>query len=386
MAKEYFRSEIARGIREGEEGVNRSLKHEKGKGAILGYAVLAKGRLNVGDIRDWEMDDTSLEQIIQLGNKAKMGIKSRFGHPNMSSEALGTFLGRAKNFRRDGDLVRADLYFDETAYKTPNGDLATYVMDLAENDPAAFGSSIVFDCELEYRLKKDGTKEKDNEDKELPALVRFKKLFANDVVDDPAATPGMFGTFFNSSVELSAKATEFLNKLLSNPDALEKIISFLERYRVNRVDIDKEEKTESKTEKEEVKMDETLKDLTQDQLAQLRPDIVSSLENEAIKNERIRVLTIVRAGNIEFAGKGVEALVEESIEKGFTVDASLASMRKKCLDDITAKANKPPGADIDTTKIKESHLDRAKAYAKEHNCSIREALSKTAETRKIVNQ
>lgn len=234
MPEKWDRASIAKSV---SQGVNRNFKHDKGCGAIFGYAVISKMRLRDNDdCRNWEMDDKSLDQVIELGNASKIGIKSRFGHPNMSSTAFGTFLGRAKNFRRDGDLVRADLFFDQTAYSTPNGDLASYVMDLAENDPDAFGSSIVFSADYEYRLNADGTPKKDDKGKDLPALVRFKKLRGSDIVDEPAANKSMFESFFNGSVELSAKATQFLDNLLNSSDALNRVIGFLNRYRENSED------------------------------------------------------------------------------------------------------------------------------------------------------
>ncbi|MDD4980693.1 MAG: hypothetical protein PHC54_05445 [Candidatus Omnitrophica bacterium] len=375
----FLRADIARGINSGNvKGVDRDFKHDKGKGAIFGYAVIAKGTLNDQDIRDWEMDDISLDQVVELGNQKNIGLKSRFGHPNISGEALGTFLGRAKNFRKDGDLVRADLYIDETAHNTPNGDLATYIMDLAETDPDAFGSSLVFDADFAYRLNEDGTKKKDEEGNELPALVRFTKVYASDIVDDPAATPGMFGKFFNSSVELSAKATEFLDKFLNSPDAIEHTMAFLERYRKNRVDIDKE--NNNLTKKEEVEME--LKEITVDQLKAERPDLVATLKaegvTEGVKTERARALAIVKAEHTEFAGMKMEALSEKAIEEGLTQDATLASMREKRLKDIELERNPAPGADGDTSKVSATHLDKAKAYAKEHNCNITEALRATA--------
>jgi hypothetical protein len=378
---EFLRSNIAQGIEAGAKGVDPGLKHEKGKGVIFGYAVITKGKLNEQDVRRWEMDDVSLNQIVDLGNKSTTGVKSRFGHPNMSGEALGTFLGRAKNFRKDGEAVRADLYFDETAYKTPNGDLATYVLDLAVNDPDSFGTSIVFSAEFETRLEKDGTPKKDEKGNKLPDLVRFKKLYGSDVVDDPAATNGMFGKFFNESVELSAKATEFLDKLLCNPEAVERVMGFLERYQENRVEIDQVEKgkgREALTKEDEMV---EIKDLTVDQLRKERPDLVTGLHQDATKEERSRALAIVKNAHSEFAAMGMETIVEESLENGKTIDASLAAMRKKRLDDLSAKGNKAPGADGDVPVVKKTHLERAKDYAKEHKCSIVEALRATAEPR-----
>jgi hypothetical protein len=384
--KTLFRTDVFRGIEKGIKGVDRTFKHNRGIGAIFGYAVLAKGKLNDGDVRDWEMDDISLDQVVDLGNKAKLGIKSRFGHPNMSAESLGTFLGRAKIFRKDGDIVRADLFFDETAYKTPNGDLATYILDLAENDSNAFGTSMVFDADLAYRLEEDGTPKKDKDGKNLPALVRFTKLFASDVVDDPAATPGLFGKFFNSSVELSAKATDFLDKLLNNPDALDRIVAFLDRYRINRVEID-EGDTQAKdklNQKEGVKMEEFLKGLTLEALSNSRPDLVDSIKSEASKEavagERLRVLSIIKAAHVEFKGLGMETPAEDAIEKGLTVDAALAGMRKSRLDAIEANGNKAPGASEDDPTKTPTHLDRAKKYQADHpGVSITDALKATVE-------
>jgi hypothetical protein len=376
--RKLLRADIARGINK-DKGVDRNLKHDKGKGVIFGYAVIAKGRLNDGDIREWEMDDISLDQVVEFGNQAKMGLKSRFGHPNMSTEALGTFIGRAKNFRKDGDIVRADLFIDETAYKTPNGDLATYVMDLAETDPDAFGSSLVFDANFEYRLEKDGTRKKDEAGNDLPALVRFTKLFASDVVDDPATTKGMFGQFFNSSIELSAKATDFLDKLLNNPDALEKVISFLNRYRDNQIEGPIRDPNNNKPAIIQKEGSMEFKDITLEMLGKERKDLVESITNDAIKGERTRVLSIIKAEHTEFPGMKMEALTEETVEKGNTLDAALSSMRAKRLKDLEAEANKAPGADGDFNKTAKTHLEKATEYAKEHKCSMTEALRATAE-------
>lgn len=365
------RLETAFGIKDGKSGIDRVYEDDKYKGVIRGFAVMTQG--HVKDMRGWEIDETTLSQIVEAGNKAQMGLKSRFGHPNMSSTALGTFTGRARNFRKDGDIARADLFISKTAYETPDGDIASYVLDLAEKDPEAFGTSVVLgEFDLEY-----ADKEKNKDGKDLPPKLRVSSLMAVDVVDDPAANDGMFNKHFNASVELSAKATEFMNKLLDNPDALEYVISFLERYSVNRVDINKQRNGLSNM--EEIMTE--VKELTIDVLRKDHPDMVSSLQNEAIKDERIRCSTIVKTANKEFAGMGMDSIVEESIENGKSVDASLAAMRGKRLEDLKQTANKAPGADQEATIQKKTHLELAREYQKEHKCSLQEALSKTAEPR-----
>jgi hypothetical protein len=224
---------------------------------------------------------------------------------------------------------------------------------------------------LEYADEK-----KDKSGKDLPPKLRVSSLMAVDVVDDPAANDGMFNKHFNASVELSAKATEFMNKLLDNPDALEYVVSFLERYRVNRVDINQ---NNAGLNTREVQMD--AKDFTIDVLKKDHPDMVSTLQNEAVKDERVRCSTIVKTANKEFVGMGMDSIVEESIDNGKTVDASLAAMRGKRLEDLKQNANKVPGADQEETLKKKDHLETAREYQKEHKCSIQEALSKTAELR-----
>lgn len=232
MKSELFRGDIVRGIENGKSGVDRENE------IIHGFSVITKGEVKGHGV---EADDKTVDQVVELGNAVEMGIKSRFGHPTMSSTALGTFLGRAKNFRRDGDIARADLHISETAHKTPNGDLAGYVMDLAEADPAAFGSSIVFKLKEEKRIEKDGTPMKDEETgEELIPLARVERLDGADIVDNPAANVGMFGDqFFSDGVKPSAEMTKFLDKFLLNPDAVEKTVDFLKRYSIVKQEEDK---------------------------------------------------------------------------------------------------------------------------------------------------
>ena len=100
------------------------------------------------------LDKAFCEAVAKQGNATgDVGVKVRFGHPAMCSDALGTYLGRAKNFRvveierTSGEkafAVIADVHLAKEAHKAPAGDLATWVMESAENSPDMFGQSIVF--------------------------------------------------------------------------------------------------------------------------------------------------------------------------------------------------------------------------------------------------
>ena len=158
------------------------------------------------------IDKAFLLQMVDNASTKPAGIKARFGHPNMCSTALGSYLGRFKNYSYSGDQVKADLHLDATAKNSPSGDLFTYVLDMAEKNPDMFGASIHFEPAESIFLKEeiDGKKvEKE--------YFRLKELRATDIVDDPAATDGLF-----SSTTFPGIATQFLDE---NPEILDLIFS-----------------------------------------------------------------------------------------------------------------------------------------------------------------
>jgi len=367
-----FRTDIARG------GARVDRKAE----VISGFAVVTKGITH--DERG-EFDDEALDKIIDFGKKSKIGVKSRFGHPNMSNTALGTFLGRVKNFQKDGDIVRADLHIDPTAHKTPDGDLADYVMSLAESDPEAFGSSMVIHWDEEYRREKDGTLSKDKNGKDLPPLIRVKKLNSVDIVDDPAANDGLFGVpFFSGTVKPSAEMSTFLDRFLEEPLAVEKMIGFLEKYRVNR-----EYKEKAAQKEGGVQM---LEELTLEQLKKEKPDVYNSVfalgteEGKKTGFEDGKTKERERAVSILKKSKGFKDMTDlaiDAVEKGQTLDQATIVFQDKQLEGLKKASPASPGPDADEAKDKgKTHLERARAYKAENKCSMTAALKATAEKRK----
>ncbi len=209
---------------------------------IAGYVVAEEGHI-IG--HDAEFDGKALKSIVKLMKANKDGTKVRFGHPSMSDDGLGKFLGRAKNPRLDSvtiqregkdvevPAVRADLHLSDTAFEdNPNGNLGQYVLDLAEEDATAFASSLVLEVEEEVRIEKDGTRKKDENDVPLPILWRPLAIHASDVVDSGAAvtsflsTAGLPDKVLREGVELldaqfDGKSREFV---------AEHLAKFAERY------------------------------------------------------------------------------------------------------------------------------------------------------------
>ena len=187
MAQTRFRSLP---LREAPARVDRENRVIYGVSAAQAVEALGHGLM---------LDGKTLEQIVALGNAAKNGIKSRYTHPGLSSDGMGKHLGRMKNFRVEGDKAVGDVYLSSAASKSPDGDLAGYVMDLAEEDSAALGMSVSIGANLVWTLDNGSEVFADNERPanaltELP-VARAVELYAVDVVDEPAANrDGMFSS------------------------------------------------------------------------------------------------------------------------------------------------------------------------------------------------
>jgi hypothetical protein len=153
--------------------------------------------------RRGQFDQKSLAEIVRLANAAPQGLKSRFGHATVSDDAPGKFLGRARDARldrvrvsRDGKVVtlqaaRADLHLDPTASSTPHGDLAGYVLSLAESDPDALSASLVLEPEEIHQIDSRGGPAVGPDGLEVPPLWQPRRLHSIDVVDEGAAVDGI---------------------------------------------------------------------------------------------------------------------------------------------------------------------------------------------------
>jgi hypothetical protein len=173
------------------------------------------------------IDKAFLLQIVEDASAKTAGIKARFGHPNMCSTALGTYLGRFRNYSYSGTSVRADLHLDDTARSTPSGDLYTYVLDMAENNPDMFGASIAFEIAESVFLEEEVEGQKIEKE-----YFRLKELRATDIVDEPAATNGLFSvdTFPAIATQFLDENPQILDLILSKPDS---ITEFLSNYLTN---------------------------------------------------------------------------------------------------------------------------------------------------------
>ena len=157
------------------------------------------------------LDRAFCEAVAEQGNATgDVGLKVRYGHPAMCSDAIGTELARAKNFRVvdmertvDGQTVAcagvlADVHLLKSAHAAPQGDIAKHVLEVAAEDPSQFGQSIVFTYADFKSFDKDGKEILRSQFKTWDAFDEARgenKLFAvlgklhgSDFTDTPAAT------------------------------------------------------------------------------------------------------------------------------------------------------------------------------------------------------
>jgi hypothetical protein len=235
-------------------GVDREQKR------INGYIVAQEGQFKTQGRGQFDL--ASLKKIKALMNQAPKGLKSRFTHPNLSSDGLGKFLGRLENPRMDVlrlmrggkpvllHAVRADLQLDDSSFSTPSGDLGTYVLDLAENDPDAFSSSLVLTADQEEQLDPK-TKQplRDEGGNPLPPIWRPKVLHASDIVDTGEAVDGLL-SIDGLPDAMVREATALLNSHCQGLDretAKRTLYGFADRYLSTKYGDPEEEASEDDT-------------------------------------------------------------------------------------------------------------------------------------------
>jgi hypothetical protein len=194
---------------------------DRDKRVIYGVSMLQTGEA-LG--HDMLVDEKMLAQCVDAVNATGgLGMKSRFTHPGMCSDAMGKMLGKVKDARVMGDKAVADLYLAEHASKTPDGDLADYVMSMAEESPEDFGMSIAFDGNAVWKNAAGAEFEASNANGDRAArpadattakpFARIVKLRASDVVDEPAANrDGLFAAFAGTTNLDAAEAFAALDQ------------------------------------------------------------------------------------------------------------------------------------------------------------------------------
>lgn len=198
------------------------------------------------------LEQSFIEDGIAYAKKhhAKIGLKCRFGHPAMSNDALGTEVGRFRNFRVVDDKMVADLHIYQSANLSPTHPGAgDWILSMADEDPHAIMCSIVFVAGKKYQYDDEGNKfylkrnysefgpryeaedrKKHEYDPKKPIYVEMAELWGTDLVDEGAATDKLFSALANPD-KFAVIATEFLDQhpkiaefLAQHPEKLQEFL------------------------------------------------------------------------------------------------------------------------------------------------------------------
>lgn len=287
-----------------------------------------------------ELDSTTLDQIVSLGNKVEKGVKARFGHPTECSPGLGTFIGTRTNFRRDGRYVRADLHLSPAA----SGNYREHVLKMAQLHPEKLGNSVVVTGERVYRQDQDGARLRGEDGKELPPVLRVNELHAVDVVDEPAAGDGMFSEPVDG-VTFSPRTMAELKQALARPGFVERAYRALLGRRSVAWPEEDEGADPEVSEMEEGDMSLTLKDFKEQHpgVAKEHADELSAGHATALASAETRGAETARAQIVRFLSK-CEAHnfePEKDMPKGFAFHAiEKALSYEECLEGLVERKGK----------------------------------------------
>jgi len=136
-------------------------------GIIYGVSVITLGNAQGHNLK---IDETTLSQILAVAATHKDGIKVKFGNDHKAG--VEDTIGALKDFRKDGDKVRADLHLFKACGKRDQ------IIEMAERIPNEFGLSAVF----------SGSPE----EIEKVKFARCDEIYSVDLVSDPAANLSLF--------------------------------------------------------------------------------------------------------------------------------------------------------------------------------------------------
>ncbi|HUX17008.1 MAG TPA: hypothetical protein VMW52_11090 [Phycisphaerae bacterium] len=161
-------------------GVQVDVEH----GIIRNVAIVSPGPVVPARGPVCEIDQVFCQQVVDAINAAPQGVRSRLTHADLqggpASDGVDTItclVGRVRNARLIDGQVRADIHIGEYARSSPLGDMRSYLLGLAAEDPSAIGVSLFYRmAELVNRLG-------------ATPLARLKELKFVDFVGEPAANP-----------------------------------------------------------------------------------------------------------------------------------------------------------------------------------------------------
>ena len=315
---------------------------DKDKGIIFGVSVITGNREATG--HQEFIDEKTVDQVIKFGKETgDTGLKARFDHPNACGRSMGTAVGRFKNFRKDGLQARADLHLLDSATTTPDGDLRTHLLDLAQEDSEIFATSIVFrpDHENMNAPNPEDHPDRDESDPFMFPHTRIASLHACDVVDEAAANDGLFG----NPAYMAEQAEHWANE---HPEIIESILkSFFNNNKnlkfmsTKKKETQTTEETTGKVEEAKVGDNTTVETSTEEGTTENKEEGLSKGLSDVVTKYLKPAADYIQGKANE---DKLQAKIDEAVQKaGVDFSAQLADVKKAHeaeLEAATAETNK----------------------------------------------
>lgn len=179
------------------------------------------------------IDEVFLNQLNEAIALKETGLKSKYMHASIISDSIGTLIGKVVNPRIIDNKLAGDLSFAKSSTKSRYGDLADYVMTLAQQTPDFFGASLQFDLDVttmqvlvqvaggtlrvqDGQFITQNFKSPDIRNVNNYPHARLSAVNALAIVDEPAANPqGIFAVNFSKINEQIAIIANIIKAQLS---------------------------------------------------------------------------------------------------------------------------------------------------------------------------
>ena len=290
--------------------ISTNQKVDAEAGIIHGVCVMCLGQAKGHDV---SIDEKSLTQFLALAQTHADGIKVKFGNDHKAGVEDTT--GLLKNFKRDGDKIRADLHLLKT---DPN---FNKIVEMAKTLPNEFGLSASTQADEELI----------GHDK----FVRFLDIFSVDIVSNPAATNGLF---FSTNNKKSPMLKELAIKLGIPADKAEAateqelLVAFDACSKKLKADADAEAKKKLDADGDDEETDKKGKKKFE--------EIEGKLTEFATK---LTQLEADKKGALDLAKKAeIDGLVSEASRDGKVIPLSVEALSKMDTKDIKEMITKLP--------------------------------------------
>lgn len=297
-------------------------KVDREAGVIRGISVMSRG--DALGKKTW-IDSTFINQLAQFGKEAgDRGIEAHLTHEHLQTgEGVTSLLGRMTNFSvvGDGEKVKADLSFVKSAFSSPQGNLAKFVMDVAEDAHDLAGMSIIAipDQDAMFGFIKDNGgvsfKSPDSDNKDNFPHFRAMSLKSVDLTNSPSSNPsGLFSS--KDSLSREKEAVIFYETEVQEMDTTQQDAA-LEEEAVEKPPVEEDPAKFSAT--------------TSNEIAITQSDVAKAVA-EGIQGDRERAFSIRERAE----ALGQDVMGEKFVEDGTPLNIALGFMNEQAFKELKA--------------------------------------------------